>query len=114
MARARQLLALVLIALTLVGTGGSWHAGSDDHDAGGVVVAHDHRAHHERLVTGRQHEASGEHCAICHWLQAFGARDVSATQVVAGDTRAETRFTACANDARTVARVCLPARAPPV
>src|SRR5438105_6796918 len=65
----RKLLALLLVALTLVGTNSAWHAQDDDHD--GVVFAHDHSAHHARFRGSAPSTAPAQHCALCHWLMAL-------------------------------------------
>ena len=64
-----RLLALVLAALTFVGSTGAWHA-PDDPDCFDGIVLHDHSAHHERFGKATQ-GSTPEHCAICHWLQSF-------------------------------------------
>jgi hypothetical protein len=53
------------------------HALGDDVDAGwgerGIVVCHP-----ETAVETPKRAADDEHCAICHWLRAFGASTVGA------------------------------------
>jgi hypothetical protein len=106
-----RVIALALIVLTVLGTTGSWHADSDDPDCT-VPIAHNHSAHHERLVRTSA-AAPIVHCAICHWLQSFridGARQ-------ARDYRAPERRTAGSNapyvSVRSADRLNLPSRAPP-
>src|SRR4029450_12863287 len=73
------------IVLTFLGTSGSWHVDSDDPDCA-VPVAHNHSAHHERLVRTPQ-PAPLVHCAICPWLQSFridGARQARECVAPAG------------------------------
>src|SRR5215216_1143455 len=61
--------AIALIVLTFLGTSGSWHVDTEDPDCT-APVAHNHSAHHERLVRYAA-AAPLAHCAICHWLQTF-------------------------------------------
>jgi hypothetical protein len=70
-------LALALIALTFLGTSGSWHVAADDLDAP-VLVVHDHTAHDAHFRGAYTHEPPS-HCAICHWLQSFRSGSVRAT-----------------------------------
>jgi hypothetical protein len=108
--RRSRLLAVALVVLTFIGTGGAWHATDDDDFA--EFVAHDHSSHHEHLRLPSARTAS-DHCALCHWLQAFradGTRSARA-HVIAASPR-ERAFTV-AKQVRTVFRLDLPSRAPP-
>ena len=104
-------LALALIALTVLGTSGSWHV-ADDPDAPALVL-HDHSAHDQLFKAAFSHEAPA-HCAICHWLQSFrsdslrsdGPRFASAAGIRGG--------TPDLGDVRAAARLSLPSRAPPL
>src|SRR5689334_4047454 len=68
-------LALALIALTVLGTSGSWHVAADDPDAPALVL-HDHSAHRAQFKTAAASHEAPTHCAICHWLQSFRADSV--------------------------------------
>jgi hypothetical protein len=108
-----RLLAVVLIALTLLGAaGGTWHA-PDDPDCFDGFVLHDHSAHHARFGTPTASSAP-EHCVICHWLRTFridGARHASLP--FASDTYA--RFTAALPPSPvSVAAPATSPRAPPL
>jgi hypothetical protein len=103
--------ALALIVLTFLGTTGSWHVDSDDPDFT-VPVAHNHSAHHERLVRTAA-AAPVVHCAICHWLQSFridGARQARDYGAPAGQTAGANAPSVAFHSAD---RLNLPSRAPP-
>jgi len=102
---------MALIVLTFLGTSGSWHVDADDPDCD-ASVAHNHSAHHERLVRPAT-AAAATHCAICHWLQSFrsdGARHGRAD--IARASRS-TALTAPLVAIRSADRLNLPSRAPP-
>ena len=102
---------MALIVLTFLGTSGSWHVDTDDPDCA-VPLAHNHSAHHERLVPAKA-VAPIAHCAICHWLQCFrtdGARQARA------DLTPKVRRTGATVTMvaiRSADRLNLPSRAPP-
>jgi hypothetical protein len=105
-------LALALIALTFLGTSGSWHVAADDRDAP-VLVVHDHAAHDARFRGASSHEPPS-HCAICHWLQSFRSDSVRNDGVRFASACAGSVRTPYAVDVPTADRVALPPRAPPV
>ncbi len=74
-----RLLAIVLAALTFVGSTGAWHA-PDDPDCFDGIVLHDHSAHHARFGK-TTYSSAPEHCAICHWLQSFRIGSTSRARV---------------------------------
>ena len=104
--------AIALIVLTFLGTSGSWHIDSDDPDCT-VPVAHNHSAHHERLVRTAA-AAPIVHCAICHWLQTFridGARQAREYRAPAGLNAGSNASLVAILSAD---RLNLPSRAPPL
>ena len=105
-------LALALIALTVLGTSGSWHVSAGDPDAP-MLVVHDHSAHDARFRAPFTHEAP-THCAICHWLQSFRADSVRNDGVRFAAAAPDRGITAYLADVRTANRRTLPPRAPPV
>ena len=109
--RTRPLVALMLL-LTLSGAMGSWHE-QDDFDGDAALLAHDHSAHHERFTTPARQSAP-EHCALCHWLRAFGTgAPVALHRLIAAPTTLVARVTTVKR-VRTIARLSLPSRAPPL
>ena len=111
--RRSRRLSLALIVLTFLGTGGSWHVGTDDPDCADLVT-HDHSAHHERFGRTSAPAPTPSHCAICHWLQAFRSDAVRHARV---------QFAVAQSDAAPLGQFApirsgdpldLPSRAPPL
>jgi hypothetical protein len=107
-----RLLAWVLVVLTVLGSSGSWHVDTDDPDFA-ASVPHDHSHHHERFDRPSTTSAP-EHCAICHWLQAF--RSDSAAQTRVAFQRDESTPAARAATTAPLSTVFadVPSRAPPL
>jgi hypothetical protein len=105
-------LTLLLIALTFLGTSGSWHISADDPDAP-LLVAHDHSAHHARFTDAGSHEAPS-HCAICHWLQSFRSDSVRAGGIRFAAEQVGRAGAVDLEAASTADLLSLPPRAPPV
>ncbi len=108
----RKALALALIALTFLGTSGSWHAAGDDPDAPRLVV-HDHTAHDAYFKTVSSHEAP-THCAICHWLQSFRCDSVRHDGLRVAADAGGPGASPYLGGVRTADRLAIPPRAPPL
>ena len=101
-----------MLLLTLSGAMGSWHA-QDDHDGDDVVLSHDHNAHNEHFTTPARSSAP-EHCAICHWLSAFGTGAPAALhRLIVAPASLVSRITTVPR-VQTRVRLSLPSRAPPL
>jgi len=102
-----------MLLLTLSGALGSWH-GQDDHDGDdAVVLSHDHNAHNEHFTTAA-HSSAPEHCAICHWLSAFGTGAPAASpRLIVAPASLVSRLTTVTR-VWSFARLSLPSRAPPL
>jgi hypothetical protein len=105
-------LALALIALTVLGTSGSWHVAADDPDAP-VLVVHDHSTHDAHFRAASSHEPPS-HCAICHWLQSFRADSIADNGPRFASDRSSGAGTAYFDNVRRADRLSLPTRAPPL
>src|SRR5215211_2791782 len=108
--RSRRL-AMALIAVTFLGTSGSWHVDSDDPDCVSPL-AHSHSTHHERLVRAAA-TAPGVHCGICHWLQSFRAEGARQPRGLVALIARSTGPTGLVIPIRSAGRLNLPSRAPP-
>ena len=104
-------LAVALIVLTFLGTGGWSHVESDDPDFL-PPATHDHSSHHEGYRTPVAPD-SATHCAICHWLQMFRASAPRHARVQIGGTSHNARAVAAVPPVRAAARLDVPSRAPP-
>jgi hypothetical protein len=109
--RPSRLLALVLAALTVLGSSGSWHVTSDDPDCL-TPITHDHSAHQARLARASQDEAP-VHCALCHWLQAFRSDAVRPVRIVVSTASVNAGASAVDAAIRSADSLRLPSRAPP-
>jgi len=78
--RSRPLVALSII-LILAGASGAWHQ-ADDRDGEPAGVVHQPGHHNERVGHAKPAGAP-EHCALCHWLRAFGKTAPAKTAFVA-------------------------------
>ena len=110
--RSRLFTALMLL-LTLSGAMGSWHD-QDDHDGDdAVVLSHDHNAHNAHFTTAA-HSSAPEHCAICHWLSAFGTGAPAALHRLVVEPPSLVSRLTTVKRVQTFARLSLPSRAPPL
>jgi len=66
--RSRPLVALSIV-LILTGASGAWHQ-PDDRDEPARVVHQP--GHHDERIGDAKPAGAPEHCALCHWLRAFG------------------------------------------
>ena len=107
-----KLVAVLLVLLTFSGAAGSWHE-PDDHDGDSGFLLHDHSAHHERLGTPTP-AATPSHCALCHWLRAFGTGAPCDTQAATMDAPRLVRRAAAIDYVTSSNRLALPPRAPPL
>ena len=110
--RRCKALTLALIALTFLGTSGSWHIAADDPDAP-LLVVHDHSAHDAHFRDAASHEAPS-HCAICHWLQSFRSDSVRAGGIRFAAGQVGRAGAVDLEAVSTADRLTLPPRAPPV
>jgi len=109
--RSAPLIALSIV-LVLASALGGWHA-PDDIDEYAATAIHQHADHDARFSTASQPTAP-EHCALCHWLRAFGSGSPVSTQIVAAEA---IRFITAGerNDfVRAASQLTLPSRAPPL
>ena len=105
-------LALALIVLTFLGTGGWSHVEVDDPDFLAPAAAHNHSTHHEGFRSPATRRAA-EHCAICHWLQMFRASTPRQARVQFAAAPNDRRVAAAIPPLRAAARIDVPSRAPP-
>jgi hypothetical protein len=77
--RSQPLVALSII-LILAGASGAWHQ-PDDRDGEPARVVHQ-PGHHNERIGGAKPAIAPEHCALCHWLRAFGSKAPAATALV--------------------------------
>ena len=103
-------LAVALIVLTFLGTGGWSHVEGDDPDFL-PPATHNHSSHHEGFRTPVAPD--GAHCAICHWLQMFRASAPRHARVQFGGTSDGARVAAAMSPIRSAALLDVPSRAPP-
>ena len=107
-----KILAVALIVLTFLGTGGWSHVESDDPDFLPPAATHDHSSHHESFRTPLAPEGAA-HCAICHWLQMFRASAPRHSRVHFGSTSYNARAVTAVPPIRAAALLDVPSRAPP-
>ena len=101
--------AVALIAILLVGTNAAFHGADDVCDA--VPAAHS--ADGSAAASARPVTPEPEHCAICHWLQAFRAGSISNPLVPFAAPVSRPAQTSVTEDIVAAARFTLPLRAPP-
>jgi hypothetical protein len=77
--RSQPLVALSIV-LILTGAAGAWHH-PDDRDDEPAGMVHQPGHHNERIGCAKPAGAP-EHCALCHWLRAFGSSAPAATALV--------------------------------
>jgi hypothetical protein len=106
-----RVIAIALIVLTFFGTSGAWHAADDD-DVASAPVAHDHSRHHETVRVPPARSAT-EHCALCHWLQAFRADGARAPRAFLAASASHAPSLTAVQPLRAAFRLDLPSRAPP-
>jgi hypothetical protein len=109
--RSKPFIALSIV-LVLASALGGWHA-PDDADQYASAAVHQHADHDARLSAASQPTAP-EHCALCHWLRAFGSGSPIATQIFAAQ---EVGFLAAGEGddfVRAASQLILPSRAPPL
>jgi hypothetical protein len=109
--RSKPCIALAIV-LALASALGGWHA-PEDTDEYAVPAVHHHADHDARLSTASQPTAP-EHCALCHWLRAFGNGAPAATPLFAAVPITFNRVGALDGFVRTATRLALPSRAPPL
>jgi hypothetical protein len=99
------------IVLVLASALGGWHA-PDDIDDFPAAAIHHHPDHDARLSAASQPTAP-EHCALCHWLRAFGSGSPVATHAFAAAPVRFIRAGERSDFARAASQLTLPSRAPP-
>jgi hypothetical protein len=109
--RSKPLVALAIV-LALASALGGWHA-PDDSDEYAPLAVHHHADHDARLSTASQPTAP-EHCALCHWLRAFGSGSPVAVQSLAAEAFQFVRLGSADGLIRTASQLTLPSRAPPL
>jgi len=109
--RSKPFIALSIV-LVLASALGGWHA-PEDTDEYAVPAVHHHADHDARLSTASQPTAP-EHCALCHWLRAFGNGAPASTPLFGAVPIEVDRVGALADFVRTTTRLALPSRAPPL
>lgn len=108
--RSAPLVALSIV-LVLTGAIGAWHM-PDDRDDEGPVIVHNH-ADHDARVSAHAPTPAPEHCALCHWLRAFGNGAPVETQALAAESFQFVRIGAHVEHVHATSRLILPSRAPP-
>ncbi len=106
-----KMLAVALIVLTFLGTGGWSHVEDDDPDFL-PPATHNHSTHHEGFRTPVAPEGA-THCAICHWLQMFRASAPRHARVQFAGAAHSARMVSAIPPLRTAALLDVPSRAPP-
>ena len=109
--RSTPLIALSIV-LVLTSALGGWHA-PDDSDEYALPAVHHHADHDARLSTA-SHSIAPEHCALCHWLRAFGNGSPVPAQLFEAEPFKFTRVGERDDFVRTASLLALPARAPPL
>lgn len=107
--RSTPLIALSIV-LVLASALGGWHAPDDIDDY--ASPAHQHSDHNARFAPPTQQ--SPEHCVFCHWLRALGNGAPVATQVFASEAIQLKPVGALDGFVRTISRLALPSRGPPL
>jgi len=105
-------LAALSIVLVLASALGGWHA-PDDNDEYAAPAIHQHADHDARFAAPTQ-PTGPEHCALCHWLRAFGNGAPIAAQLFAASSFQFVGVGTFDSFVRTTSRLALPARAPPL
>ena len=109
--RSRTLAALSIV-LVLASALAGWHA-PDDADEYLAPAVHHHADHDARLSAASQPTAP-EHCALCHWLRAFGSSSPVAVQSHAPEAVLFVGLPDAGDRVRAASQLTLPARAPPL
>jgi hypothetical protein len=108
--RSRPLVALSIL-LILTGVSGAWHQ-PDDRDEPARVL-HQPGHHNERIGDAKPASAP-EHCALCHWLRAFGSKAPAATALVSPAIVRRLLSSAIVEAAHSTDRLVRSSRGPPL
>jgi hypothetical protein len=104
-------LAALSIILILASASGAWHQ-PDDRDGEPARVVHQ-PGHHNERISGAKPASAPAHCALCHWLRAFGSSAPAATALVAPVIVGRLPSSAVSETVHSTDRLVHPSRGPP-